>query len=166
MPGGRPKGLKVSEETIEKRKLTRIRNNSDKKLSEKYKGMKLTPEWIANRTKSQRGLKRSPETKKRISEAHKGSKAYWWKGGVTPLNKIIRRSAEYKLWRESVFKRDDWTCVWCKKRGGVLNVDHIKRFSDFPELRFAIDNGRTLCVDCHKTTDTYGRPSLKIKQNG
>lgn len=32
----------------------------------------------------------------------------------------------------------------------VLQADHIKPFA------FAIDNGRTLCVACHKTTDTFG----------
>lgn len=78
-----------------------------------------------------------------------------YKGGVSPINKIIRGSLEYKLWRESVFKRDNYTCVWCGKRGVELNADHIKPFAFYPELRFAIDNGRTLCVPCHKTTETY-----------
>jgi len=79
-----------------------------------------------------------------------------WKGGISPINERIRQSKEYKLWRESVFKRDNYSCIWCGKTGGILNADHIKPFALYPELRFAIDNGRTLCIDCHKITDTYG----------
>lgn len=78
-----------------------------------------------------------------------------WKGGITPAIRRIRNSAEYMLWRKSVFERDQYACVWCGKKG-ELNADHIKPFCDYPELRFAIDNGRTLCVPCHKSTNTYG----------
>lgn len=78
-----------------------------------------------------------------------------WKGGITPINKAIRNSPKYKRWREAVFERDDYTCVRCGERGGTLNGDHIKSFSMFPELRFDLNNGRTLCVPCHKKTDTY-----------
>lgn len=72
------------------------------------------------------------------------------KGGVTSINKIIRESAEYKLWRKSVFERDNFTCIWCFQKGGNLNADHIKPFALFPELRFAIDNGRTKNIMYHR----------------
>lgn len=90
-----------------------------------------------------------------------GEKSHFWKGGVTEKNKIIRVSLEYRLWREAVFKRDYFTCVECKVRGGKLNAHHVKPFAFFPELRFAIDNGVTLCFECHKKTDSWGRPKLK-----
>jgi 5-methylcytosine-specific restriction endonuclease McrA len=90
-----------------------------------------------------------------------GDKHPCWKGGVTPLNHKIRKSFEYQLWRTAVFERDNYTCIWCGAKCGdgknvILNADHIKPFSLFPELRFAIDNGRTLCRDCHRTTETWG----------
>ena len=73
-----------------------------------------------------------------------------WIDGRTPENKRIRQSIEYRLWRESVFARDNWICQKCKKQGGELHPHHIKGFARYPESRFAIDNGVTLCKECHK----------------
>ena len=104
-----------------------------------------------------------------MSEAHKGEKAQAWKGGVTPINQIIRGSLEMRLWREAVFERDNWTCQHCQSRSAqgakvILNADHIKRFAEYPELRFDVSNGRTLCEPCHKKTDTWGNKKV-IKDN-
>jgi len=77
--------------------------------------------------------------------------------GATTQNELIRKSSKYKQWREKVFQRDDFTCQICGERGGEIHADHIKQFAYFPELRFNVENGRTLCVDCHKNTDTYCR---------
>lgn len=50
------------------------------------------------------------------------------------------------------------------KTGGNLEADHIKPYSLFPELRYEVDNGRTLCVDCHKKTPTWGKKILTYKK--
>lgn len=96
-----------------------------------------------------------PKNLKSIHQRMKGESNPNWKGGISPLNERIRKTAEYRLWREAVFKRDNWTCIWCNSKIDI-KADHIKPFALYPELRFAIDNGRTLCEKCHRTTDTYG----------
>lgn len=125
-----------------------------KKHSEETKN-KLKVAWIKRRK-----LGVSEETRKKVSLSLKGNKRSY-KGGRTPKDVSIRMSIEYKLWRTAVFTRDGFTCVWCSKgnKNGEktkLNADHIKPFSKYPELRFNLDNGRTLCVPCHRKTDTYG----------
>ncbi|MCH7772482.1 MAG: HNH endonuclease, partial [Bacteroidetes bacterium] len=68
-----------------------------------------------------------------------------------------RMSIEHSLWREAVFSRDGWTCQKCEELGIKLHPHHIQNFAQFPELRFAIDNGVTLCKKCHiKFHKKYG----------
>lgn len=61
-----------------------------------------------------------------------------------------RTCAKYRLWRTTVFQRDNYTCQLCGQKGGKLNAHHIKRFAKDIANRFNVANGVTLCVDCHK----------------
>lgn len=81
-----------------------------------------------------------------------------WKGGITPKSNKLRNQYGSKLaeWRKSVFKRDNYTCQICGERGGDIQANHIKPFAYFPEERLNINNGETLCVKCHRKTDSYG----------
>ena len=122
------------------------------KMGAWQKGKKQKQETIEKRIKSRAGYTHSEETRKKISKENNK--------GLCILHGHIRKTLEYGLWRSSVFQRDKWACIWCgsKKR---IEADHIKSFAHYPELRFAIDNGRTLCHKCHKTTDTYGGKNKK-----
>jgi len=103
---------------------------------------------------------RHPKNKlcvKCFGESISGENHYNWKGGITEPNQAFRNSQAYKNWRKAVFEKDNYTCVWCGVRGYKLNADHIKSFSEYPELRVEISNGRTLCIDCHKKTPNYAR---------
>ena len=95
----------------------------------------------------------------------KGEKNGMWKGGITAWYQIIRTSSAYKEWRNKVYKRDNYRCVICDTPGSGknLNADHIKPFAYYPELRFDVNNGRTLCIDCHKQTDTYAGKAKKYE---
>lgn len=130
--------------------------------------------------KGKRFFEMTDEMRKKMSmAARRGSQSNFWKGGKTELTKRLRTFSKYRLWRESIFRKDNWTCVWCGARHGngkaiVFNADHIKPFYllikennvatveqalDCKEL-WEVENGRTLCVSCHQNTETWGRPKL------
>lgn len=101
---------------------------------------------------------------------------HWnWKNGKTPLAFAIRHLLEYKQWIEKSFKRDNYTCQVCYKRGGDLEVHHKKEFSKILDeflqhfstikdketlIRLSatyapfwdLNNGKTLCKKCHNET--------------
>ena len=99
------------------------------------------------------------ETRKKISVAHKGKPRPWlqgknsssWKGGISPWRNQLAGTIPYANWRTAIFKRDDYTCQICGERSGKLQAHHIWPMRDNINtlLIFDIDNGITLCKDCH-----------------
>jgi hypothetical protein len=82
-----------------------------------------------------------------------------WNKGLGTKSSENEKARKVKLardWRKSIFERDDYTCKECGVRGGTLNAHHIKPFAIYPELRYELDNGITLCEECHRSTDTWG----------
>ena len=104
-----------------------------------------------------------------ISKLKLGENNIFWRGGVCGENDRLRHSAKYKQWRTSVYKRDNYTCQCCGKHG-VLNAHHLVSFSDYAELRYDINNGLTLCEQCHDSTkegsfhNIYGTHNNTIDQ--
>jgi len=125
----------------------------------------FSKECIEKMRKSRKGTKLSVETRKKMSEAHKGEKAYNYKGNLSANKVRIRHQIEFRLWREAVFARDNWTCQKCKERGNKLHPHHILNFAQYVDLRFAIDNGITFCIKCHmKFHNKYGRENNTKRQ--
>lgn len=60
-----------------------------------------------------------------------------------------RNMPQYIEWRKSVFERDGYACQDCGSKDRI-NAHHIKTWSGHPELRFDVDNGKTVCFECHK----------------
>lgn len=127
------------------------------------------------------GEEKAKEIKEKQSKKHKsinfnsrfkigqtsGNKSNNWKGGITPLNEALRHGSMFKIWRNLVFLRDNFTCQnpnchYCHNKVGVmLHPHHIKSFSEYPELRFNVNNGITYCKEFHLNSKLLHKNILK-----
>lgn len=73
-----------------------------------------------------------------------------WKGGISSASLRFRVSPEYKQWRLAVFRRDHFTCQRCGYKGKKIEADHIIPVAVSLILGLDVENGQTLCYDCHK----------------
>ncbi len=64
-----------------------------------------------------------------------------------------RTSDRYWNWRKRVLTKDHFACTKCGNTGREVKLEahHIKAWLDFPEKRFSLDNGITLCFECHNS---------------
>ena len=179
------KGFKISEKIKQKMRLNhkgmlgkKHLEETKQKISEKMKGRhwKMSEQGKINITLARMGRKLSEEHKRNIGLAHRGLKCNFWKGGITKLYDLIRTSFKYRQWRSDIFTHNNFTCQKCgDNKGGNLEAHHIKSFAlilkeyqiktleqaEQCEELWNINNGQTLCIECHKKTKNYAGKGLK-----
>lgn len=138
-------------EWMEGRKLS---EQTKRKIADRMKGKKYSEKTKKKVSLALTGRRWTKSQREKFSKSYKSNPANYgrrpwnWKDGKSVT---IRRTAEYKDWRLSVFKRDGFACVGCgDNRGGNLQAHHILSFTKYPNLRLDVSNGVTLCRLCHK----------------
>jgi 5-methylcytosine-specific restriction endonuclease McrA len=94
--------------------------------------------------------KHSPETIAKMTLHRPRGENHWnWKGDKA-IKKNQRNDPAYKQWRLKVLKRDEYQCFDCGEvKRGQMEADHIYSWKNYPRLRYVLENGQTLCADCH-----------------
>jgi hypothetical protein len=97
-----------------------------------------------------KGSTHSAAVKQAMAENRSGHKNANWKGGVTPITRRARQHAGYVAWRKAVIARDHNICRRCGTPAMPPHAHHVKSFKQFPQLGLDLNNGITLCGECHR----------------
>ena len=163
------KKVVVTEETKKKISQT-MKGRSPKNLQSLHK-LPRNKEWCRKIGLGHKGMRHTDKTREMISRTKRNP--------LTPLYRAIRECYKYNDWRSSVFSRDNYTCQHCGKKRGEIHADHIKPFSFLSKKEkiktldealscyelWDTKNGRTLCINCHKKTDTWGFRKYKLEND-
>lgn len=146
---GRKTSIEAIKKRVESRKGYQHSEETREKISQANKGQ---VSWSKGKTyKELYGDNWEIQKKKRGISIKKA----WDKKGRKQYKRPKHDGVEYTKWRSDVFARDNWMCQTCGKRSGIgepvyLEAHHIKYWAKYPELRFDLENGVTLCRECHK----------------
>ena len=160
-------GIRHTPESIQKMRDSHkgcpVSQEARRKISKKLKGKPSNNPFkkghktnIGKHYLNRRPRPQTEETREKIGKAHRGSRNWNWKGGITPKEKLARVKFQQTI-QKQVFERDNYTCQVCGQKGGYLQVDHIQSWKEYTELRFNMNNCRTVCMDCHYKI-TFGKP--------
>lgn len=131
-----------------KANLGRRHSKETKELISQVKRANPSYHWI--------GKKRKEETKKKISNtlkklyANPENHPNWIKDRTKLVKTQERNGGLYCRWRMDVYKRDNFKCrINNEDCMGKIAAHHILNWKHFPELRYNINNGITLCQHHH-----------------
>lgn len=115
----------------------------------------ITKHNIEKFSRSERltGVKRSQETKDKLSKLHEGK----WSGKSNPKYKDgrcafrirSRNSRKYRKARREVLKEKNYTCELCGMDAGVMHIHHIVPIRKGGNL-IEKENMMVLCMTCHR----------------
>ena len=119
------------------------------------------------------GKPKCPICKKEISYNAKGCNKHsapigknsyrWIKDRTKLIKRQERNDSAYGDWRLQVYKRDNWKCkIDNQDCSGRIIAHHILGWSDFPELRYQINNGITLCQAHHPLKRAEEKQSIPV----
>lgn len=89
--------------------------------------------------------------KENIGRFKTGPNNYNYNPSISMEERIIGRMyTEYGMWRKKVYERDSYSCKLCgNSTSGNLNAHHLDGYNWCKDKRTDINNGVTLCTQCH-----------------
>ena len=132
-----------------------------KRLSEAHRGKPLSAAHAAAAARARTGLKHSAAFGAAVSKRMRESNPMRGKFGPAHHNWVSDRAAlaprtrdrttASLVWARAVKKRDGNRCAFCTigECAGRLEAHHIRSFRLYPELRYDVANGISLCQAHH-----------------
>jgi len=145
-------------------------NKSMKKTEYKYFTCLKCNSIFKKKRRHQLKNKKHPFCSKQCANSYNGKKQrganhHNFNENLTDEERIRKRDTYENIkWRRLIFKRDNYKCTVCNKKGH-LNAHHIENYSSNKEKRYDMNNGITLCKECHYNFHkTYGYSNNNQKQ--
>lgn len=151
------------EERAQQEKKSRKLGNQQAKAGKRPPHLIKLQEEIARERKGRTYEEIYGEDAKEESDKRKAAHRKRWDGIPKKADRRPKHNSDYHYtdWRNAVFERDNYACQRCQQLGGRLQAHHIRSWSKYPDLRYEVSNGITLCIACHKVANHEQRLAEK-----